>query len=126
MSTVKRRSLDLRDFDTLLADVDRLHAQGYDRAGSWSLGQCCTHLSKFIEKSTRGFEVKAPWSRTSTVDALSARAAACPGPTPARPAVSAVPGSGTFSTSFTTPSRASGALTSLSTSAPPGTRPAAT
>ena len=58
---VSRRKLDLRDFDAVAAEVDRLLAHGYDRAGNWSLAQACDHLSTFMRMSLEGFPLRVPW-----------------------------------------------------------------
>lgn len=46
MPALKRRSLDLRTFDQLTGDVQRLRDTGYDRVGDWSLEQILDHLDK--------------------------------------------------------------------------------
>jgi len=58
---MNRRELDFRDFDALLADIQRLHEQGYEKAGQWNLGQICKHLSITMEMSLEGFPFKGPW-----------------------------------------------------------------
>ena len=49
-----RRSLDFRDFDAILRDLDALE-QGYDRAGSWNLAQVCGHLAQWMRFPMDGF-----------------------------------------------------------------------
>ena len=58
---MKRRQLDLRDFDALTAEVDRLKQSGYTKAGNWDLGQVCEHLGRSMQASLDGFGVRAPW-----------------------------------------------------------------
>lgn len=49
MSTIiQRRKVQFDSLDEALAEVKRLHQNGYDRAGNWSLGQACNHLSSEI------------------------------------------------------------------------------
>lgn len=47
--------------EEILAEVDRLHANGYDRAGKWDLAQNLDHLRYFIEGGLDGFNFKVPW-----------------------------------------------------------------
>lgn len=56
----QRRTLDFRDFDAVLADVDALAGRGYDRAGNWNLAQVCDHLAKSMAESIDGFSFKFP------------------------------------------------------------------
>lgn len=56
----QRRPLDFED-DDLAKEVDRLHTQGYDRAGDWDLAQVCDHLAKSMDASLDGFAFRAPW-----------------------------------------------------------------
>jgi hypothetical protein len=58
---MERRRLDLRDFDALSADVERLKHGGYTKAGNWDLGQTCHHLARSMQVSLDGFAFKAPW-----------------------------------------------------------------
>jgi hypothetical protein len=58
---VQRRQLDFRDFDTLAADVDRLHRDGYTKGGTWDLRQVCEHLTATMRMSIEGFTFKVPW-----------------------------------------------------------------
>ena len=41
-----RRTIDLRTFDQLLADVAQLRQRGYDTVGQWSLEQVLEHLTQ--------------------------------------------------------------------------------
>jgi hypothetical protein len=41
-------------------DIDRLHRDGYQRAGNWDLGTICCHLADAIERSMDGFLSRAP------------------------------------------------------------------
>ncbi len=45
-------------FDTLadaVRDAETLLANGYDKAGKWSLGQCCGHLANWLTYPLDGF-----------------------------------------------------------------------
>jgi len=59
METLKRRELDFRSFDEIIADVERLRTNGYDKAGAWDLAQCCGHLSAWMNFAVDGVP-KAP------------------------------------------------------------------
>lgn len=50
----KRRELLFKDWDAVVADVEKLHADGYVMAGSWSLGQICNHLGVVMEVAVDG------------------------------------------------------------------------
>ena len=54
---MKRRAVQFATLDEILDDVRHLHEVGYDRAGNWSLGQICMHLSYGIDMS---IEVRIP------------------------------------------------------------------
>jgi hypothetical protein len=58
---MERRQLDFRDFDSVAADIDRLHKNGYDKVGQWELCQTCDHLSTVMRMSMEGFPFKAAW-----------------------------------------------------------------
>jgi hypothetical protein len=56
-----KRTLTFRSYDDVLADAGNLAANGYERTGSWGLGQTCEHLARTMECSLDGFPSKAPW-----------------------------------------------------------------
>ena len=70
ISTMMRRDLDFRDFDPLIADLNRLRDEGYERVGNWSLSQACDHLAIFIRGSMDGFDRMLPWIVRATVGRL--------------------------------------------------------
>src|SRR5262245_34135855 len=55
------RPLDFRDFEEVLAEVERLHRGGYRKAGRWDLAQVCDHLCYFFQGSLEGFSFRVPW-----------------------------------------------------------------
>jgi hypothetical protein len=55
-----RRTPRFYSFDEVLVDADSLLANGYGRAGNWSLGQVCDHLANTMERSLDGFPSKSP------------------------------------------------------------------
>jgi hypothetical protein len=61
MTTLKRRRLRLDDWDALAAEVERLHADGYAKAGLWGLGEVCDHLRRVMLGSLEGFQEQEPW-----------------------------------------------------------------
>jgi hypothetical protein len=58
---VQQRQLDFRNFDEVLAELDRLHQGGYQKLGQWDLAQNCDHLTYFIESSLDGASYRVPW-----------------------------------------------------------------
>jgi hypothetical protein len=58
---VTPRDLQFVNFDEALAEVDRLHRDGYERAGNWGLAQVCDHLTYFIDCSLDGAKFRVPW-----------------------------------------------------------------
>jgi hypothetical protein len=58
---VQKRELAHRDLDEVLAELDRLRAKGYERAGAWDLAQIADHLTYFIQGSLDGFTFRVPW-----------------------------------------------------------------
>lgn len=55
------RDLQLKSLDEVHAEVDRLHTQGYDRAGNWDLAQVLDHLTFFMRGALEGYQFKVPW-----------------------------------------------------------------
>ncbi len=55
------RQLDCHNFDDVLAEVDRLHRDGYEKAGQWDLAQTCDHLTYFMKASLDGATFRVPW-----------------------------------------------------------------
>jgi hypothetical protein len=55
------RDLTFVTFHEVMAEVDRLHAKGYDRAGNWDLAQVLDHLCYFMNGALDGFQFKVPW-----------------------------------------------------------------
>lgn len=58
---MQQRTLDFQDFAQVLAEVDRLHRGGYQKAGRWDLAQVCDHLVYFIQGSLDGYTFRVPW-----------------------------------------------------------------
>lgn len=56
-----QRNLDFHDFPEVVAELDRLHAKGYEKTGNWDLAQVCNHLAYFIDGSLDGATYKVPW-----------------------------------------------------------------
>ena len=48
---MNRRTVEFRSLDDVLGEIERLRKHGYDRAGNWSLGQVCNHLSQEVDLS---------------------------------------------------------------------------
>src|SRR5215831_19232573 len=65
MSHRHRRSLNLSTLAEYRHEIQRLEdarTEGIlERAGEWSLDQCCQHLGRWIEFSIDGFPFKYPW-----------------------------------------------------------------
>ena len=55
------RDLDLKNFDEVLAEAERLHRNGYDRTGAWDLAQVLDHLTYFTKGGMDGYTFKVPW-----------------------------------------------------------------
>jgi hypothetical protein len=49
-----RRKLRFRDFDEVVAEAERVHAERYVPLGNWSLGQTVTHLGRAMHGSIDG------------------------------------------------------------------------
>lgn len=56
-----QRVLQLTSFDQVRQEVERLHQQGYERAGNWDLAQVLNHFSFFLKGSLDGYTFKVPW-----------------------------------------------------------------
>lgn len=72
-STVRRRRLDFRSWDALLADAEHLARSGYARAGRWSLAQALDHVGAGLRVALAGSTKRLPW-----VMRMSARSFALP------------------------------------------------
>lgn len=57
----RRRTLDYRDFDALLADVANLRTRGYRKLGQWDLSRILEHLGQGIDACVRGVPHQGPW-----------------------------------------------------------------
>ena len=58
---MERRQLSLSNYDEVLAEIERLERTGYKRAGQWSLGQVCRHLSYYMRGALEGYPFMLPW-----------------------------------------------------------------
>jgi Protein of unknown function (DUF1569) len=65
MAHWQRRSLALESLDDLRLEIVRLddarNEGNLNRAGNWSMDQCCQHLGRWVEFSIDGFPFKYPW-----------------------------------------------------------------
>lgn len=57
----KRRPLDLRTFDDVIAEVIRLRDGGYRSNGQWNLSQTADHLSETMRIGMDGDEPRVAW-----------------------------------------------------------------
>lgn len=55
------RDLELKNFDEVLAEAERLHFKGYERAGKWDLAQILDHLTYFMKGGMDGYDFKVSW-----------------------------------------------------------------
>jgi hypothetical protein len=60
MSKATRRSLHFDDLDEVVAEVQRLHENGYTKLGNWSLGQCCNHLAQAMNLTVDRYSFRFP------------------------------------------------------------------
>jgi hypothetical protein len=85
------RQLNFKNFDEALAEVDRLHRGGYEKAGQWDLAQTCDHLTYFMKASLDGATFRVPWllkvlfGRLVLRRILKQRRMRAGGPTPQKP-----------------------------------------
>lgn len=49
------RQLQLKDLNAVRAEVEALHAKGYEQQGQWTLGQMCYHLRIVQDGSLDGY-----------------------------------------------------------------------
>jgi hypothetical protein len=52
---IEPRRLRLATLDNVVAEVERLHRDGYSQAGDWDLSQICEHLSDWMSYPMDGF-----------------------------------------------------------------------
>lgn len=55
MSVTRRQGLRFDSLAAAVADAEHLLARGYDRAGNWSLAQCCDHLALWLTYPLDGY-----------------------------------------------------------------------
>ena len=60
MSNVTLRNLQFDDLDQVIAEVQRLHDDGYTKLGNWSLGQCCNHLAQAMNMTVDQYSLRFP------------------------------------------------------------------
>jgi hypothetical protein len=65
----ERRALTIDQLSQVMPEVDRL-LEGYTRAGAWSLGQACQHLTKTLTLTVEGLSGRMPWLVRRTVGAV--------------------------------------------------------
>jgi hypothetical protein len=53
--TTARRKLVFEDWSDVTGDVEKLHRDGYRKAGRWDLAQACNHLADWMEFPLDGF-----------------------------------------------------------------------
>lgn len=58
---MKRRPLDLRTLDDVIAEVERLRDGGYTATGKWNLSQICEHVRETIRIGIDGDEPRLSW-----------------------------------------------------------------
>ncbi len=64
---LSRRFLRFSSADDCLAEVQSLHAGGYDQTGDWNLSQICEHMTAVYDRSIDGYSVKRPWIFRATI-----------------------------------------------------------
>src|SRR5215207_1062175 len=55
------RKLKFKMFDEVIAEVNRLHLQGYTKVGQWDLAQVLDHLAYFMESYVDAPKFEVPW-----------------------------------------------------------------
>ena len=81
----QRRPLSFANLGEVLADVERLRAGGYERAGNWDLAQTCGHLAAWMSYPMDGFPMRRlPWLIRITIGKLTRRRILKSGRMPAR------------------------------------------
>ncbi|MEM1224301.1 MAG: DUF1569 domain-containing protein [Planctomycetota bacterium] len=67
MSSKQKRTLDFHTADEVVAEINRLRAQGYDKTKNWNLTQICEHLTATMSGGMDGFGFRLPWVLRATV-----------------------------------------------------------
>jgi hypothetical protein len=71
----RRIDLKYNEYADIVRDIEALHSRGYEKTGSWSLGQICKHLSFYMRGSLEGFPMMLPWIFRVTFGRLALRQA---------------------------------------------------
>lgn len=58
---MKRSPLHIETYPDVVEEIERLRDGGYERRGTWSLGQICEHLSYYYAGSLDGYGFMLPW-----------------------------------------------------------------
>lgn len=64
---MKRRKIDFRSADEVIADIKMLQSKGYEKVGNWNLTQICEHLAGTMNGGMDGFGFRLPWILRATV-----------------------------------------------------------
>ncbi|MEO1498669.1 MAG: DUF1569 domain-containing protein [Planctomycetota bacterium] len=67
---MKKRPLDLRSLDDVIAEVERLRDGGYTPRGKWNLSQICEHLRETIRIGIDGDEPRLSWIQRKVFGAI--------------------------------------------------------
>lgn len=66
----KKRRLDFRSGEDVLAEIERLRTGGYVATKNWNLSQICEHLTKTMEGEMTGLGFRFPWLFRKTAGPL--------------------------------------------------------
>ena len=64
---MKRRRLDLRSCQEVVAEIEVLRTSPYQQLGNWNLTQICQHLTATMKGGMDGFGFRFPWIVRATV-----------------------------------------------------------
>ncbi|MEO1528441.1 MAG: DUF1569 domain-containing protein [Planctomycetota bacterium] len=64
---MKRRPLDLRSCQEVVAEIESIASTPYQQLGKWNLTQACQHLTATMKGGMEGFGFRFPWILRVTV-----------------------------------------------------------
>ena len=67
MAVTNKRELDFHTGDEVIAEIDRLRADGYTKLKNGNLTQACEHLTATIAGGMDGFGFRLPWILRATI-----------------------------------------------------------
>lgn len=64
---MQKRELNCQSGTEVIADIENLRTNGYQKLGNWNLSQICEHITKTLRVGMDGSDFRLPWILRKTV-----------------------------------------------------------